>query len=102
MKSFIYVILFCFPILVLAQKEPTKKDKALIEVLGNCEMCKSRIEKAAIEVKGVKYATWDIQSGQLYLIYNGLKTNMDLIEKQIAASGPVSYTHLTLPTILLV
>jgi cation transport ATPase len=93
MKSFIYAILFCFPILVLAQKEPTKKDKALIEVLGNCEMCKSRIEKAAIEVKGVKYAAWDIQSGQLYLIYNGLKTNMDLIEKQVAASGHDTEHH---------
>ena len=93
MKSFIYAILFCFPILVLAQKESTKKDKALIEVVGNCEMCKSRIEKAAIEVKGVKYATWDIQSGQLYLIYNGLKTNTDLIEKQIAASGHDTEHH---------
>ncbi|MDG1685136.1 MAG: heavy metal-associated domain-containing protein [Flavobacteriaceae bacterium] len=93
MKSLFYVILFCFPVLTFAQKEPTKTDKALIEVLGNCKMCKSRIEKAAIGVKGVKYASWDIQSGQLQLIYNGLKTNVDSIEKQIAAVGHDTEHH---------
>ena len=93
MKSLFYVILFCFPFLTFAQKEPTKTDKALIEVLGNCEMCKSRIEKAAIGVKGVKYASWDIQSGQLQLIYNGLKTNVDSIEKQVAAVGHDTEHH---------
>ena len=68
MKSIVYFILLFVPIAVLAQSEPTKKDRASIEVLGNCEMCKMRIEKAAFSVKGVKYASWDIPSGQLSLI----------------------------------
>jgi Cu(I)/Ag(I) efflux system membrane fusion protein len=56
-------------------------------------MCKDRIEKASISVKGVKYASWDIPSGQLRLVYNGLKTNLEKIEKQIAASGHDTEHH---------
>jgi copper chaperone CopZ len=93
MKSFIYVILFFVPIAVFAQNEPTKTDQALMEVLGNCEMCKMRIEKAAFSVKGVKYASWDIPSGQLSLIYNGLKTNTNTIAMQIAAAGHDTTQH---------
>lgn len=31
-------------------------------------MCKARIEKASLKVKGVKYVNWDIPSKQLTLI----------------------------------
>ena len=31
-----------------------------MEVDGKCDMCKVRIEKAALGVKGVKYALWDM------------------------------------------
>ena len=87
MKPFVIFCFVAFSFFSFAQEKTTKSDKASFEVLGNCGMCKDRIEKAAISVKGVKYASWDIQSGQLQLIYNGLKTNVDSIEKQIAASG---------------
>ena len=87
MKPFVIFCFVAFSFFSFAQEKSTKSDKASFEVLGNCGMCKDRIEKAAISVKGVKYASWDIQSGQLQLIYNGLKTNVDSIEKQIAASG---------------
>ena len=84
------LLIFCFAAFSLssyAQNMSSKNEKATLEVLGNCGMCKKRIEKAAISVKGVKYASWDIPSGQLRLLYNRLKTNIDAIEKQIAASG---------------
>lgn len=84
---------FSFSLLSYAQDNPSKNDKASLEVLGNCGMCKERIEKAAISVKGVKYASWDIPSGQLRLVYNGLKTNLDSVEKQIAASGHDTENH---------
>ena len=83
-------IIFCFivfPFLLCGQEMPTKKDQATFEVLGNCGMCKKRIEKAAFSVDGVKYASWDIPSGQLSLIYNGLKTDLSTIGKKIAISG---------------
>ena len=85
--------MFFFSLFSFAQDKPSKNEKASFEVLGNCGMCKDRIEKAAISVNGVKYASWDIPSGQLRLVYNGLKTNLDAIEKQIAASGHDSERH---------
>lgn len=93
MKPFLIFCLLVFPLFSYAQDKPTKNEKASLEVLGNCGMCKDRIEKAAITVKGVKYASWDIPSGQLRLVYNGLKTNLDAIEKQIADSGHDTEHH---------
>ena len=81
---FIYISLSLFS---YAQESSSKNEKESIEVLGNCGMCKKRIEKAAFSVKGVKYASWDNSSGQLRLIYNGLKTDINIIQKQIAAKG---------------
>ena len=92
------ISIFCFLAFSLsfyAQDKSSKNEKASLEVLGNCGMCKDRIEKAAISVKGVKYASWDIPSGQLRLVYNGLKTNLDAIEKQITGSGHDTENHET-------
>ena len=93
MKPFLIFCFVFFSLFSFAQDKPSKNEKASFEVLGNCGMCKDRIEKAAISVKGVKYASWDIPSGQLRLVYNGLKTNLDAIEKQIVASGHDSERH---------
>jgi mercuric ion binding protein len=93
MKPFLIFCFVFFSLFSFAQDKSSKNEKASFEVLGNCGMCKDRIEKAAISVKGVKYASWDIPSGQLRLVYNGLKTNLDSIEKQIAASGHDSERH---------
>ena len=93
MKPFLIFCFVFFSLFSFAQDKSSKNEKASFEVLGNCGMCKDRIEKAAISVKGVKYASWDIPSGQLRLVYNGLKTNLDAIEKQIAASGHDSERH---------
>jgi copper chaperone CopZ len=95
MKPF---VIFCFivsSIFSYSQDMPSKTEKASFEVLGNCGMCKDRIEKAALNIKGVKYASWDIPSGQLRLVFNGLKTNLDVIEMQIAASGHDTENHET-------
>ena len=95
MRLLIIFWFFSFSLFSYAQQKPTNNDKASLEVLGNCGMCKKRIEKAAFSVKGVKYASWDIPSGQLRLVYNGLKTNLDAIEMQIAASGHDTENHAT-------
>ena len=95
MKPFLIFCFVSFCLFSFAQDKSSKNEKASFEVLGNCGMCKDRIEKAAISVKGVKYASWDIPSGQLRLVYNGLKTNLDAIEKQIAASGHDTENHET-------
>ena len=93
MKPFLIFYFLFFSLYSFAQDKPSKNEKASFEVLGNCGMCKDRIEKAAFSVKGVKYASWDIPSGQLRLVYNGLKTNLDVIEMQIATSGHDTENH---------
>lgn len=57
------------------------------EVDGKCEMCKMRIEKAALNVKGVKYASWDIPSHQLSLIVDERKTDAMQIKTALVAVG---------------
>lgn len=64
-----------------------KNAKATIEVDGVCGMCKERIEKASIQAKGVKSASWDVETHQLDLIYNERKTDLAIIQQSIANSG---------------
>ncbi|MEN8118214.1 MAG: efflux RND transporter periplasmic adaptor subunit, partial [Bacteroidota bacterium] len=57
------------------------------KVGGNCEMCKDRIEKAALSVEGVEYVIWESESQMLHLNFNSAKTNADEIQKAVAAVG---------------
>ena len=50
-------------------------------------MCKKTIEKAALSIKGVKMAKWDIPSNKISLIYNPRKANLSSIHHAIAKSG---------------
>ena len=72
---------------LLAQEKQKKNTKTNFIVYGNCEMCEKRIEKAALSVKGVKLADWDIPSNQINLIYNPKKAELKKIHKQVAAKG---------------
>lgn len=71
----------------LAQDKKNKNAKYDIEVTGNCEMCKKRIEKAAFSVPGVKSAVWHAEDQMLHLVINEEKTNVLLVEKNIAKAG---------------
>ncbi|NKI27096.1 metal transporter [Arenibacter sp. 6A1] len=64
-----------------------KNKKISFYVKGNCEMCKSRIEKASLKLKGVKYVSWNIQSKELNLIMDENKCKVIDIKKTIAAVG---------------
>jgi cation transport ATPase len=69
-----------------AQKKK-KNAKVSIEVDGICMMCKKRIEKAALNTKGVKFAVWDLKTHKLSLIIDERKTDTKKIQKNIAAVG---------------
>jgi len=58
-----------------------------IKVSGNCEMCKERIETAAKSVAGVAAADWSTETKLLHVSFDGGKTNIDAIQKAIAAVG---------------
>ncbi len=64
-----------------------KNKKMTFEVDGKCEMCKMRIEKAALGVKGVKYASWDIPSHQLSLIIDERKTDAMQVKTALVSVG---------------
>ncbi|MDR3217610.1 MAG: cation transporter [Dysgonamonadaceae bacterium] len=61
--------------------------KATLTVQGSCEMCKTRIEKAAKSVDGVASATWDAESKQLEFLYDASKTAPEAVSKAIATVG---------------
>ena len=69
---------------VFAQK---KNKKMTFEVNGKCDMCKTRIEKAALKVNGVKFANWSIPTHELALIVDERKTNAMAIKMAIAEVG---------------
>lgn len=64
-----------------------KNKKMTMEVDGKCDMCKTRIEKAVLGVKGVKYALWDIPSHQLSLIIDERKTDPMKVKTALVAVG---------------
>lgn len=72
---------------VQAQEKKNKNAKYSIEVNGNCEQCKKRIEKAAFGVSGVKSAVWDVETHQLQLIVNEEKSSLIDVKKAVAKVG---------------
>ena len=56
------------------------------KVNGNCDQCKSRIEKAA-KVDGVSKAEWNKNTKVLTLVYNPSKVSSDDVLKKLAAVG---------------
>jgi mercuric ion binding protein len=89
MKKLITILILMLAGFTVNAQEVKKNKNAKIEfhVDGNCEMCKKRIEKAALATKGVKSADWHIDSGTLYLIVNEQKTNIFAIQNAIANVG---------------
>jgi len=88
MKKIILILLVSFVgINVQAQEKKNKNAKYDIEVNGNCDMCKKRIEKAALSVKGVKSATWHADHQDLHLILDENKCTVDQVHQAIAKVG---------------
>jgi copper chaperone CopZ len=85
-KSILIVCLLLIGFSAAAQKKK-KNFKVAIEVDGVCMMCKKRIEKAALNSKGVKFATWDVKTHLLSLIIDENKTDTKTIQKNVAAVG---------------
>ena len=88
MKKIVLVVVFAiFGIQTNAQEQPNKNKKVEIEVNGNCDMCKKRIEKAAYSVKGVKSAIWHAEDQDIHLIIDETKCTVLDVENAIAKVG---------------
>jgi len=84
MKKLLVLLVFFIGASTFAQN---KNAKASIEVDGVCLMCKERIEKASIKTKGVKAASWNVETHELKLFFDENKTDLSTIQKNIAAVG---------------
>jgi copper chaperone CopZ len=90
MKKLILITLLLVGIAQIAYGQNEKTPKIITEsfwVNGNCEMCQNRIQKAALSVKGVKLASWDIDNKILKVIYKPGKCSLEDIQKAVASVG---------------
>lgn len=85
MKTILYTVLFLFAGLNIQAQD--KINESTLKVPGVCEMCKERIEEAALRTKGVKTAEWNQNTKLLSVIYRNDKTNDQEILKEIAKIG---------------
>ena len=84
MKKILIIVAVLMTTLTFAQN---KNAKASLEVDGVCLMCKTRIEKASLNTKGVKSAVWNVETHELSLIYDERKTDLASISENIVAVG---------------
>ncbi|HEU0137355.1 MAG TPA: metal transporter [Flavobacterium sp.] len=87
MKNLVLVLLMICGFSANAQEAKSKNAKYNVEVNGNCEMCKKRIEKAAYSVSGVKSAVWHVDDHMLHLIINEEKTSFAQVKNAVAKVG---------------
>ena len=59
----------------------------VFSVSGNCDMCRERIEKAALSVNGVSIAVWHINTKKLSVDFDSTRTTLTNIQKAIAKVG---------------
>ena len=58
-----------------------------LTVQGLCDMCKTRIEKTALDVSGVTQAEWNNETKVLTLQFDSAKTKLETISKELAKVG---------------
>jgi mercuric ion binding protein len=56
------------------------------KVSGNCDMCKTRIEKTA-KTEGATKADWDSKTKMVTVTFNPSKTSVDALSKKLALVG---------------
>lgn len=87
-KALLILSIFLIGFSVQSQeKEKNKNAKVAFEVDGICGMCKKRIEKACLKTKGVKFASWNVETHQLSLILDERKTSITTVQKSVLAVG---------------
>ena len=84
MKKLLVITMLLIGSTVFSQN---KNAKASMEVDGVCGMCKTRIEKASLNTKGVKSAVWNVETHELRLIYDERKTSIETIQSKVLEAG---------------
>jgi mercuric ion binding protein len=85
-----------------AKSEKGMEQTVSFKVTGICGDCKERIESAALDVKGVKKAEWDIQTDMLVLVGSSKMDKQKVAnalakaghKSELAAADPKGYAKL--------
>jgi copper chaperone CopZ len=81
------IILFIICIISIAACTNKPNAHAEFYVRGNCDMCKERIDKTVLALKGVSEADWSVETNVLKVGFDSTSTSSIDIEKAIAATG---------------
>lgn len=80
-------------VMSIAVSAQAKTVKKTFTVSGNSEMCKARIQKTAKAVPGVTTAAWNQKTKTCSVVFDDSETNVDKIQKAIAAAGHDAGKH---------
>lgn len=67
------------------KSQPVAKTEKF-RVWGQCDMCKTRIEKA-VKAEGASTASWDVKSQMLTVTFDPAKTSKEALSKKLASIG---------------
>ena len=85
MKNINYLFISTFLLFTLNSFSQTKSAKIVVD--GVCMMCEERIEKKAIDVKGIKLADWDLDNRVLKVVYNEKNITINEIHEFLGSIG---------------
>ncbi|MFV0606402.1 MAG: cation transporter [Niabella sp.] len=85
-KYITLLLLLTFNISLIATAQKKHPTTETFTVSGACEMCKARIENAALDNKAIT-ANWNVVTHQLTISFDSTKTTKEDIQKKIAAAG---------------
>ena len=87
-KYCLLLVSICMSAFINAQvgTTPAKDTSISFKVHGACVQCKTRIE-AAVKSRGVKKASWDVDSKLLSITYNPSQISLEKIQNRIVAVG---------------
>ncbi|MDR2498604.1 MAG: cation transporter [Tannerellaceae bacterium] len=80
-------ILLLAVILLTATGAAAKDTNGTLRVQGKCNMCKTKIEKAAKSVEGVSVAEWNKETKVLRLRFDNSKVKLSDISQAVAKIG---------------
>ena len=85
MKNNNYLFISIFLLVTLNSFSQTKSAKIVVD--GVCMMCEERIEKKAIDLKGIKLADWNLDNRVLKVVYNEKKITINEIHEFLGSIG---------------
>lgn len=89
-KNLFQTAVLCIIVLFLTANFAYSKDEikeVKIKTSAECEMCKTKIEKAVNRLTGIESSNLDVESRVLTVKYNPDKVELDKIRKAVSKAG---------------